>query len=354
VVTFRFYVVSTVAFFLALAVGIVIGSALDERLVEGLQNRIETVENDLDDTVETIDEKDQAIDELDRYVEESAPYTVEQQLGGTQLLVVAEQGVESEPVKDLVRRAQQSGAATDGIIWLQPKLALTEASDREALADAIDVPAGPADDLRAAAWTALAEDVAVSSGLSLEPEDGTTTTSTTEPGVTTADGEATTTSTVVPSDTATVVPALESSVVAALADAGFVRAERVEPDVSTTPSPVERLAVVFVTGEQSDLEQPGAVVTTLAREQAEAGIPSVVAAVFREPADGDGLERGEILGPIRSDPQASTLVSTVDDLELIAGQVAAILATADLDRGVVGHYGYGPDADSVVPPWREP
>ena len=56
-VTFRFYLVSTVAFFLAMAVGVVVGSVLDEGLVTSLENRLDTVEANLDETAALIDDK---------------------------------------------------------------------------------------------------------------------------------------------------------------------------------------------------------------------------------------------------------------------------------------------------------
>jgi hypothetical protein len=43
----------------------------------------------------------------------------------------------------------------------------------------------------------------------------------------------------------------------------------------------------------------------------------------------------------------------VDDLELTPGRVAAVLGLAALEQGVVGHYGFGPRADRVVPEWSE-
>jgi hypothetical protein len=61
-------------------------------------------------------------------------------------------------------------------------------------------------------------------------------------------------------------------------------------------------------------------------------------------------ERGTWLAPIRGDEQLSAVVSTVDDVDLVQGRVAATLALADLVGGVVGSYGYGLGATSAVPP----
>jgi hypothetical protein len=44
-------------------------------------------------------------------------------------------------------------------------------------------------------------------------------------------------------------------------------------------------------------------------------------------------------------------VSTVDGLERVEGGVAAVLALADLGRGVVGHYGIGDGTERQLPEW---
>jgi hypothetical protein len=46
----------------------------------------------------------------------------------------------------------------------------------------------------------------------------------------------------------------------------------------------------------------------------------------------------------------SKSVSTIDDLELVQGRVAATLALEVISNGAIGHYGYGPDASSPLPP----
>jgi hypothetical protein len=46
--------------------------------------------------------------------------------------------------------------------------------------------------------------------------------------------------------------------------------------------------------------------------------------------------------------------STVDDLDLVDGRVATILAAADLGRGVNGRFGYGAGVSGPVPEWWTP
>ena len=53
--------------------------------------------------------------------------------------------------------------------------------------------------------------------------------------------------------------------------------------------------------------------------------------------------------PILDDKVLSRAVSTVDDLDLVQGQIAAVLALA-IGSGNVGHYGYGTGASAPLPP----
>jgi Copper transport outer membrane protein, MctB len=47
-------------------------------------------------------------------------------------------------------------------------------------------------------------------------------------------------------------------------------------------------------------------------------------------------------------------VSTVDDLDLTEGRIAAVLALSDLGRNVVGQYGFGAGAEKSLPAWSIP
>ena len=52
---------------------------------------------------------------------------------------------------------------------------------------------------------------------------------------------------------------------------------------------------------------------------------------------------------MRTSDALAAIVSTVDDLDLVQGRVAAVLALQELADGVVGHYGYG-ERSVVEPP----
>jgi len=59
---------------------------------------------------------------------------------------------------------------------------------------------------------------------------------------------------------------------------------------------------------------------------------------------------GNIMGAVRGDDAIAKRLSTVDDVNLAAGQVAVVLALAAEVKGVSGQYGIGSGATSRVPP----
>jgi hypothetical protein len=54
------------------------------------------------------------------------------------------------------------------------------------------------------------------------------------------------------------------------------------------------------------------------------------------------------------DEERRNQLTLVDDLDLVAGRVAAILALDAAADGVTGHFGFGPDADAIIPVWSSP
>jgi hypothetical protein len=356
-VTFRFYVVSTVAFFLALAVGVVVGSVLDGRIADSLQDRLGNVERSLDETVALMDDKNVEIDEMQRYIESSAPFAVQGRLDDSATLVVAESGLDAGAIEDLVRRLRESGSRVEGIVWLEQRWDLADRADRDAvdalLAESAD--GTGAAELRTALWRELLD------AANPTVPDGTTTT-TLPDDATTLPNDATTlpegvepTTTTAPATTTTVVESspllFEASTLRDLADAGLVRLQQVdggaEGDAST-------LHLVAVTGPTSTLAQPGDGAIELVRTAADAGVSSVLAEVPAPVEDGEQVERGTIIG--RALETSPVRFSTVDDLDLVAGRVATALALADLGASppVIGRYGYGPDVDGILPPWQGP
>jgi len=223
--------------------------------------------------------------------------------------VLAFRGVDGDAVRRPVELTQLAGASAPGVLWLEEKWLLEDDDSRQQLADVLGASsAEEAAALRDAGLVALAERLAAGGA---------------PPG---------------------------TDLLVTLAEAGFVAFEAVgdqagdEFGLSGYPNADAR--VLLIDGTDSKTEMNG-MVDPAARAFVASDVPLVVAEVFR--AQDDGPDRGIRLGAVREDDDLRQIVSTVDDLELAEGRVTAVLALADLGRGVVGQYGYGAGADRSLP-----
>ena len=342
-VTFRFYLVSIVAFFLALAVGVVLGSVLDGGISDSLKDRLARVEANLNDTVASIDEKSAEIKDLQEYVDASAPFAVEGQLPETTAVVVIEPGIELGPVQDLVLRLRQSGASVAGILALEPSWNLKDKADREQLAQIAEAADVSVAQLQGAVWDLILRPAEAGSANA----SSTTTTTTTlaagqDPGST------------VPVTTTVPAPSLDISnnaVLKQLQEAGFVKLLNVD---GTDGAGGQRLSLFVVTGTNSSLGKPGSAAGELVEAASALKIPTVLAELFvpAPPEQENPAQRGDILRSAVAGREVT--ISTVNDLDLVAGRVAAVLAAADLQKGTSGNFGYGPGVDGVLPQWLGP
>lgn len=302
-VTFRFYLVSLVAVFLALAMGVIVGSTLiDRAIVDRLDRSVESVSDRLDRQRNENAELREQVQQLRDYADGTAAAVVDGALAGRAVAVVAERGVDAGVVEAAVAMLQQAEGVAPGILWLEPSWGLAEEGDRTRLAEVLDVPETGPGRLRDRAWGRL---------------------------VTALQGGS-----------------VQGDPLRDLADGGFVTYQ----DVGEVESGVEVLAgvgeqVVLVSGPGAQLSPE--LTLGLGQGLVRAGVPAVLAEAWQE-QDG-GPARGTVAGLVRDQDELADAVSTVDDLDLVQGRVAATLALADLRNGVRGHYGYGSDADRPLP-----
>ncbi len=159
-ITFRYHLVSVITVFLALALGVVVGSTLiDRAIVEGLEAQVDDVQARLDQRVGEVEAIRSDVDDLERYAEASAPWATENRLPGTTVVVVAERGVERATVEALVAQTRQAGATVPGVLWLNESWSMTDDGVREQVAEALAVRDGEAGEVRARAWREILNDL---------------------------------------------------------------------------------------------------------------------------------------------------------------------------------------------------
>ena len=307
-INFRFHLISLIAVFLALAVGVVMGYAvLGQPTVDTLQSRVNTVEaraNEIRAENDALRAEQSRLESVLRDVDE---FAATNRLAGASALPVAVRGVDEGQVTETVRLARRAGATAPGIVWLEEKWGIEKEEDAAELAAIV----GATGSSRTAIREAAARDLAVR--LATGPAAG------------------------------------KTDLLVALDDAGFISLETVdgiEFDPAKFDGRSSRILVVGGNGAQVSIDHSA---LPLARALVTAGRLVVVADEWRD-AD-QGPERGAELGVIRDDRELAGQVATVDDFDTPDGPLAAVLVLADVGQGTIGHYGFGKGADRAVPEW---
>jgi hypothetical protein len=301
-ISLRRHVLTLVAVFLALAVGVILGStSVATSIRDAVVDREETTAARLDSAQDELAAQRLARDRLDGLAGEVAPAVLDGLLDRRPVLVVVAPGASGEDVDAVVDTVTAAGGVEAGRITLTDK-AVDQAADAELEALVANLPIGTAPaadaDLGTQLGTALGR-----AGL-LRTEDA-------EPHLDDDD---------------------RATVLRTLADAGIIDFE------GGTVRPGQVALIVTGPGEpESTAVRVAALSRTLDREGAGAVVLSEV-----RPADGP-----DAVTVLRSAGEEG--VSTVDTSRSDAGRLAAVMALAEqISRGQ-GHYGLHPDADAAVP-----
>lgn len=343
-INFRYHVVSITAVIIALAIGIVIGTAtVQQGLVDQLRNQLNGVRNDVRNTDSTNDQLRKQLGDWASFAKIAGPSLVSGRLKGVPLLVVAVDGINGDPVSGLVSTLQAAGNY-QGTLWLTSKLKLTKSSDVSTLATTLGEPAetNPVT-LRQRTYTELAQ-----AWMTKTSSTGTTATSVPEPGsLATTPGGATTTApgaTVAPEPN----PCSQAGLLDCLVSAGFVDIDTPPNAAGVTVAAGTRFVAVSGDGAVVPDDQ-GVSQVVRALITASNSVSVVAAESVRDPNSKDPQARARFLGPLLSAADLAAKVSSDDAIDDFRGQVGTVLALGDLGQGKVGHYGFGPTADRVSP-----
>lgn len=314
-INLRYHIVSLAAVFLALALGILVGSTvIDRAIVDELRERVDSVSRRADRTDGENRELRGQLDLMEGFATEARDQLVLGRLEGVPVLVVTVQGVDRAPVDGAREALSVAGAVPAGSLLLTNRFRLESETDVRLLATALgSAPTLGADVLRRQALGRMASTL---DGSNPEP-----------------------------------------ALLPALAAAGFVGYEPPGGTTTTQPTlglgsfPVPGLRVLLVSG--AGAEAPD---DRVALPFAQALVTSGTAAgneraalVAAEAGHDAGDGRALFVGLVRSGSDLANRVSTVDNLESPIGQAAAVLALGDLDVPRTGSYGVGPGAQRLLP-----
>jgi hypothetical protein len=310
VIDFRYHLVSIIAVFLALAVGIVLGTAaLNGPIQTNLNNNLSRVTDEKRGLEGDVSELRAELGAADGFAQAVGPRLVRGTLDDERVVLVTTPQTPADLAERLTPLLEQAGARVTGTLELLPALADPESQ-------------------------ALVEDLVaqvVPAGVEL-PDGGAVERATTELAAALTR----------PADDEGVEPEEAQAVVSA-----FTEADLVEFSSSDETLQAATLAVVLTGAAQEQLpaseqEQQAAVVALAGALDARAA-----GAVVAGPA-GSAEERGPVLA-LRDESALVAQVSSVDNADRGTGLVTLVLTLAEQRRGGVGHYGTGEGASTALP-----
>ena len=306
-IDFRFHLISLVAVFLALGLGILMGSVvLDQQLVAVLKRDVEELREDkqqLQDDVIGLERQQEA---NTRFADVAEDWLITDALADRAVLVMQLEGTDDRVVDGVRTAIETAGGRVAGTITFTEQMALPDVVERDQLALAVESTSGEAAELRADAGDFIGSRVAAAA-----------TSGTREGRVDAADNAAV-------------------NLLLELEESGFVELDGIEEGRG-----IEDAELLLVGGSPEDRPfNLTGFVTAMARAVASRGTAFVV---------GESSEsRWGLVEAVRSDDVADD-VATIDHAETIAGRIAAALALQDAAAGITEHYGTGPGASEVIP-----
>lgn len=308
-VDFRYLLITVVAIFLALTIGILMGSGFfAEPVRKNLEDRVEAVRNQNADLLGQINELESAIGHNNRFAEAVEPYIVDNRLQGHQVVLFTFADSDGSIVEEETTVLEQAAADLVSTITITEDFELSGQEEADELAAALDSTATDKEALRQAAARTLGTTVAAA-GDSLPGQ-------TQDPGT---------------------VARLEGTV-DALEQAGFITVDRKVQGQTIPPG-----ALFLVTG--GSVDPPAFDAAAFAR--------TLGASLASRDADVVVTESTEsvwgLVASIRDDGDARAVVSTVDDAEDVEGRIAMVLAFVQPSEEPAGHYGIEDGADAVIP-----
>ncbi|MER7169396.1 copper transporter [Micromonospora sp. NPDC000207] len=307
-INFRYHVVSLTAVFLALAIGLVVGTAaLNGPVVDSIKERVNALSKDNQQMRQSVQNMQKELEQEEEFAADMAQVFLPGRLTDRRVLVL---GLPSgrDHTEGVMQMLTTAGANITGRVDLQDKFIDPENnSNLMELATVAARPTAPATGLPGNGHGVETSSALLASVLLDRPEGGTP--------VTEADRRA---------------------VLASYVNAGYAASEE------RVAGPAE--AVVVVSGQpyvDKDFGKKDESVVKIAEQFDRTGA-TVVA--------GNGSAGGNLVAIVRADPVLSQSMSTVDNANTIQGQLVTVLAMVQqLTEKKAGQYGVGDNAAERMP-----
>jgi hypothetical protein len=313
-IDFRYHLISLIAVFLALGLGILMGSVvLDEQLVERLENRVTGFADSNDELRRRVSELDDRVDALQAFTTEAEGRLLGGALVDKSVVVVEFEGTDGSVTDGVTEAVETAGGRVVTTITLTDRLALTGVAERDQLALILRSSTGTNRALRIELAEELGARMAAASLTGTSESSG----------------------------SVTATRRLEE-LLEVLREEDYVA---VDNDTGEAVPPDSVIALVAGNSDEAPFSVQD-VGVTLSESLAGRGLAVTV-------GEASTSEWG-VVASVRDDAEARNEVSTVDQAETVVGRIAIALALSQADEGITGHYGLGDGADSVIPSSRLP
>ncbi|MDG6101341.1 copper transporter [Dactylosporangium aurantiacum] len=307
-INFRYHVVSLAAVFLALAIGLVVGTAAaNGPLADDLNNQVNKITDEKEQLRDDLDQSRAELKKNSDFATEVAPMLLNGKLAGRTALLVKIDGSDKDvdtAADGIAAMLQTAGAKLTGTVTVKEKF--TAAASDNTLLDLAESSAPPA-----------------ISGALPNNGKGQETSAALLAAVLVADKPGT--------------PQVDGAraVLSAYQSGGYIG---LDGDLKTPADVVIVVAGAPATGKDAK-ERNAAALTVVSRLDVALAGDVVVA----------GLSANGLVSSVRDDASIAKDVSTVDNAFTAYGQVAAVMALVERLGGKTGHYGIGNGATSLLP-----
>lgn len=346
-INIRYHIVSITAVFLALGIGVVLGSTfLDGATVDVLNRNIQSAENRIKETNAENDRLNAQLaksrERDDSLILVGSESLLADQLTDLPVLVVAAPGVDGGDIDVLATMLERSGADFRGTVQLSDKLAFASDVDTDLAAD-LELTDPDLATLRSTSRSAVIEALTAAGiplddrGLAVGTDDAPATTTTT----TTPDGT-------VP-DPITPPDGSQPLAITALIDRGYLK---VTPGAGfTEDDPILETTgyrYVYLGAPDLDATQNDLLLDLL--PSTGSALPTTVISATQPAAKAEEVVDPTVVARVRASDDLRQRYNTVDDAETFAGLVATVFTLRDMGTVPPGQYGQADGASSVLPP----
>ena len=305
-IDFRYHLISLIAVFLALGLGILMGSVvLSEKYVERLERRVDDLAKSLDESREEVSVLEGRVDGLQDFARESEPLLIEGALAGEEVVAFVLDGTDPALMEGLTESVQAAGGTLVSTISITDRFELQDQPERDQLALILGSSSSEPAELRSEAATQLGDRAAGAAAAAVAPARG--------------------------------GPARRLM--------GLLEQLQTEEFVGVSSGeevPVPSGASFIVAAGSTTKPAPGAVAFGLDLAAALTGRGRAVMVTTTSESVWD------LVASVRDEP-VGVSISTVDHADTVPGRVAAVLGLDLAIQGVYDHYGTDPGATRILP-----